>query len=187
MPRRKPISDTVAETNDDSWAPAASTSSTSPGGAEMPAVTKTTAPTYPIPKMAQPAACHHAETQRVRPIGRNQRSAALRRSRISRSPIPVTRTSLPGGAVVAVTNRCRPSRACTAPSSWTRRSTAGRHDEVSTVGAANSASRPSTGLIDMSSSRVTTRRRIQPRVLNTDMYMWSSTKTWFRSTESRSR
>ena len=30
-------------------------------------------------------------------------------------------------------------------------------------------------------------RRIQPQVENSDMYMWSSTNTWSRSTESRSR
>ena len=44
------------------------------------------------------------------PPGPYQRSHASRRSRTSRGPIPVTRTSLPGGAVVAVTKRCRASR-----------------------------------------------------------------------------
>ncbi len=34
---------------------------------------------------------------------------------------------------------------------------------------------------------VTPRRRIQPQVENTDMYRWSSTKIWSRSTASRSR
>ena len=101
--------------------------------------------------------------------------------------MPVTRTSLPGGAVVAVTNRCRANRLAGAPFSWASRSTAGRQDEVSTVGSANRASRASAGLIDISRATVTPSRRIQPTVENTDMYMWSSTKTWSRSTDSRSR
>ena len=58
---------------------------------------------------------------------------------------------------------------------------------VSTVGSANTASSASAGWIDISSATVTPRRRIQPQVENTDMYMWSSTKTWSRSTDSRSR
>ena len=45
----------------------------------------------------------------------------------------------------------------------------------------------SAGWIDTSSATVTPRRRIQPQVENSDMYMWSSTNTWSRSTESRSR
>src|SRR5947207_9750257 len=38
----------------------------------------------------------------------------------------------------------------------------------------------------MSSATVTPSRRIQPQVENTDMYMWSSTNTWSRSTARRS-
>ncbi len=38
-----------------------------------------------------------------------------------------------------------------------------------------------------SSAIATPRRRIQPQVEKSDMYMWSSTNTWLRSTESRSR
>src|ERR1700733_12202383 len=34
---------------------------------------------------------------------------------------------------------------------------------------------------------VTPKRRIQPRVENSDMYMWSSTNTWLRSMDKRSR
>ncbi len=102
-------------------------------------------------------------------------------------PMPVTRTSLPGGAVVAVTNRCRARRAEGATRSWTARSTPGRHAEATTVGAAKAASRISTGSIEASRTTVTPRRRIQPQVENSDMYMWSRTKTWSRSTASRSR
>ena len=47
--------------------------------------------------------------------------------------MPVTRTSLPGGAVVAVTNRCRASRIHGAPRSDTARSTPGRQTDVNTV------------------------------------------------------
>ena len=101
--------------------------------------------------------------------------------------MPVTRTSLPGGAVVAVTNRWRARRIEEAPRSWTPRSTAGRQDAVSTVGAANRANSTRIGLIDISSITVTASRRIQPTVENTDMYMWSNTKTWSRRTDSRSR
>ncbi len=67
------------------------------------------------------------------------------------------------------------------------RSIAGRQVEVKTVGSANTASSTSAGWIDISSPIATPRRRIQPQVEKTDMYMWSSTNTWLRSTESRSR
>ena len=49
--------------------------------------------------------------------GPYQRSHAARRSAIRRSPMPVTRTSLPGGAVVAMVNRWRASRLACAPRS----------------------------------------------------------------------
>ena len=63
----------------------------------------------------------------------------------------------------------------------------GRQVEVSTVGSAKAASSARIGLIDISSTTVTPSRRIHPQVENSDMYMWSSTKTWSRSTASRSR
>ncbi len=100
--------------------------------------------------------------------------------------MPVTRTSLAGAAVVAVVKRCSASRRDGAPASSVSRSTAGRQDEVATVGTANSTRRTSTGLIEASSTTVTPRRRIQPAVEKTDMYMWSRTKTWSRSTDRRS-
>ena len=89
----------------------------------------------------------------------------------------VTRTSLPGGAVVAVSKRWRARRFAAAPSSSAARSTPGRQVEVSTVGRAKPASRASAGWIDMSNAIVTPSLRIQPQVVNSDMYMWSSTKT----------
>ena len=102
--------------------------------------------------------------------------------------MPVTRTSLPGGAVVAVTNRCRASRCAGAPRSCAVRSTAGRQDEVSTVGSGEQGrAGRAPDWIDISSAMVSPSRRIQPSVRNTDMYMWSSTKTCSRSTDSRSR
>ena len=102
--------------------------------------------------------------------------------------MPVTRTSLPGGAVVAVVNRWRASRAvgCAAPPRRAR-STAGRHVDVTTVGRANTASSSSAGWTDASSTTVTPAAGASPAVENTDMYMWSSTKTWSRSTDRRSR
>ncbi len=99
----------------------------------------------------------------------------------------MTRTSLPGGAVVASVYRWVASRNVCADFSCTFRSTPGRHDDVPTVGSANSVSSTSAGSMDISSTIVTPRRTIQPSVAKTDMYMWSSTKTWLRSTESRSR
>ena len=90
--------------------------------------------------------------------------------------MPVTRTSLPGGAVVATVKRCRASRLACAARSCATRSTVGRHVDVTTVGTANTASSRSAGWIDASSVSVTASRRIQPQVENTDMYMWSSTK-----------
>ena len=89
----------------DSRAPAASTSSTALAGARRPDDTNTTAPTYAQPNTAQASACHSAEPHRALATGPYQRSHAARRSAIRRSPIPVTRTSLPGGAVVAMVNR----------------------------------------------------------------------------------
>src|SRR5216683_4832467 len=41
--------------------------------------------------------------------------------------------------------------------------------------------------MDTSRAMVTASRRIQPRVENTDMYMWSSVKTWSRSSDNRSK
>src|SRR5207237_909997 len=72
--------------------------------------TKTIAPTKPAPKAAHASVFHRAVPQRALAMGANQRSQAARRSVARRPPIPVTRTSLPGGAVVAVTNRWRHSR-----------------------------------------------------------------------------
>src|SRR5438105_7842077 len=149
--------------------------------------TKTTAPTNAAPKTAQASVCQAAVAQRVAAMGSYHRSQASRRWRTSWGPIPVTLTSLPGGAVVAVRKRWRASRSWRAPRSWTARSTAGRHDEVTTVGAAKMARRASTGWIEASNPTVRPRRRIHPAVLNSDMYMWSSTKTWSRSTDRRSR
>ena len=59
--------------------------------------------------------------------------------------MPVTRTSLPGAAVVATSNRWRARRLAGAPRSYALRSTPGRHVDVSTVGSANSASSASAG------------------------------------------
>ena len=53
--------------------------------------------------------------------------------------------------------------------------------------AGEDASSASAGWIDTSSARVTPRRSTQPQVVKSDMYMWSSTNTWLRSTARRSR
>ena len=124
---------------------------------------------------------------RVAASGLYHCSHAARRSVTSRGPIPVTRTSLAGGAVVAVAKRWRANRSWCAPASRAARSTPGRHEDVSTVGRANSTIRIRTGLMATSRAMVTPRRRIHPAVEKTDMYMWSSTKIWSRSTDSRSR
>jgi hypothetical protein len=123
----------------------------------------------------------------VAATGAYQRSHVALRSVSSWSPMPVTRTSLAAGAVVAVMNRCLASRSSGATRSSTLRSTPGRHDETTTVGTAKNTSSTSTGLIDASSTNVTPNRRIQPAMVNTDRYMWSSTKTWLRRIERRSR
>ena len=186
MPRRNPISPTVAPTYADSRAPAARTSRTLPAEACSPEATNTIAPTYPAPNTAQARVCHPALPHRARDTSAYQRSQAVRRWPTSRSPMPVSRTSLPGAAVVAVTNRCRASRLPAAPRSSAVRSTAGRQLDVSTVGSAHRASSASAGCTDISSATVTPSRRIQPHVENTDMYMWSRTNTWSRRTASRS-
>ena len=71
-----------------------------------------------MPKIAQARVCHAAEPARAAAIGAYPSSQACRRSRISRFPMPTTRTSLPGGAVVAVSNRCRARRVNGAARSW---------------------------------------------------------------------
>ena len=187
MPRRNPISPTVPPMYAERRAPAASTSSTSPGGAASTDATNATAPTYAAPKIAHASACHRALRLRALATGPYQRSHAARRCATSRAPMRVTRTSLPGAPVVARSNRCRARRLAAAPRSSTTRSTPGRHADVSTVGRANAASNASAGWIDRSSAIVTPRRRIQPHVVNSDMYMWSSTNTWLRSIARRSR
>src|SRR5437667_3549667 len=138
----------------DNLAPAASASSTSPADALSPDDTNTMAPTYAAPNTVHAAVCHTAEPQRAFAIGPYQRSQARRRSLMRRSPMPVTRTSLPGVAVVAMSNRWRASRPDGAPRSYALRSTAGRQVDVSTVGAAKTASRASAGWMDIRSAIV---------------------------------
>ena len=86
--------------------------------------------------------CPSARPQPAHTSAPKLRAAALTR----RSPMRVTRTSLPGGAVVARSNRCRARRLADAPRSSAARSTPGRHVEVSTVGSANTASSASAGM-----------------------------------------
>ena len=63
----------------------------------------------------------------------------------------------------------------------------GRHDEVSTVGSANSDQQDQ-HRVDRGEQHDGDAEPQDPAgVVNTDMYMWSSTKTWSRSTDSRSR
>ena len=84
-----------------------------------------------VPGGARPAGGRH------RPVPALPGLAPLLRP--GAAPMPVTRTSLPGGAVVAVVKRCRASRLAGAPRSSAARSTPGRQAEVSTVGSANTA------------------------------------------------
>ena len=82
--------------------PAASTSSTSPGGRPARDETKTIAPTYAPPKTAQASVCHSRRCPARRRHGSDTSAPRpRRRCATRRSPMPVTRTSLPGGAVVA--------------------------------------------------------------------------------------
>src|SRR5438132_1041542 len=80
--------------------PGGSPSNTSPGGACSPDATNTPAPAQPSPNTAHASVCHGALLQRVFDTSAYHRSHAPRRPTTSRSPMPVTRTSLPGGAVV---------------------------------------------------------------------------------------
>src|SRR5882672_3959087 len=82
-----------------------STSSTWLAGARRPDDTNTTAPTKAKPNIAHASACQNAEPHRAAATGPYQHSHAHRRSETSRSPMPVTRTSFPGGAVVAMVKR----------------------------------------------------------------------------------
>src|SRR5512141_1749523 len=113
----------------ESRAPAASTSSTAPAEAWSPDETNTTAPTYAAPKVAHASECQAADPARAAAIGPYQPSQAARRAAARRVPMPMTRTSLPGDALVAVVNRWRARRPDGAPRSCADRSTAGRHVE----------------------------------------------------------
>ena len=62
-----------------------------------------------------PARATTPSPSRAAATGPYQRSHAARRSVTRRSPMPVTRTSFPGGAVVAMVNRCRASRLALRP------------------------------------------------------------------------
>ena len=164
-----------------------SSSSTSPALPSRVTATNQTASAKPTPNTAHDSPFHAAVTQRARETGRYQRSHAVRRSRTRAGPIPVTRTSLPGPAVVAVVNRWTASRWWTAARSSASRSAAGREDAVRTVGTAKSTSSSSAGSTEASSTSVMPSRTSQASMLSTDRYMWSSTKTCCRSTASRSR
>ena len=69
MPRRNPISPTVAAMYADSRDPAASTSRTLPGVAWTTNAAKATAPTNPAPKNAQASVCHRALSHRAAATG----------------------------------------------------------------------------------------------------------------------
>ena len=108
----------------------------------------------PAPKTAQASVCHTALPQRARghravPALPRRRGAAATR----RGPMPVTRTSLPGGAVVAAMNRWRASR------SAGRAALLGRALDAGPPGRGQhgrqrrtAASRTSAGWIDISSA-----------------------------------
>ena len=89
--------------------------------------------------------------------------------------------------MVARSNRWSESRWSWAPRSQVLFSTSGRHNAASAEGTANTPSRSSSGLTQASSAIVKARRSSQASVVNSDMYMWSSTNTWLRSIDSRSR
>ena len=127
MPRRKPISPTVAPMYAESREPAASTSSTwrrrsarGPSDDEHDRADVGAPEDRPGQRVPDGAEPHRAAA-----TGPYQRSQASRRSTTRRSPMPVTRTSLPGGAVVATVNRWRARRLACAPRSCACRSTAG--------------------------------------------------------------
>ena len=119
---------------DASRVPAATTRTTSPTDRSRPDATNTMAPTYASPNTAHATACHSAVARLAAATGPYQRSHAARRSRTSQSPVPVTLTSLPGGADVPRTNRWRPRRVFETTDSSTARSTAGRHVDVIRAG-----------------------------------------------------
>src|SRR3954447_13919781 len=135
--------------------------------------TNTIAPTNPTPKISHESDCHNAVVHRAAATGRYQSSAAALRCAVSLGPVPLTRTSFAGGAVVPSTKRLRGSLILDATLSSTSRSTAGRWVELNTVGIANRTSRINTGLIEARRMTVNTRRRTQPSVENSDMNRWS--------------
>ncbi len=66
-------------------------------------------------------------------------------------------------------------------------STSGRQKAATAEGAAKAASRSSAGCTQANREKVKARRSSHASVVNNDMYMWSSTNTWLRSIDRRSR
>ncbi len=140
--------------------------------------TNTIAPMYAAPKIAQPSACHNAllDARRAdRAVPALPRRAAhldepladardahfLAGRRGGRGLEQVARQPICRGA--ALLGRAFDRRAATSTSAPSAARTA--------------RSSTSDQWIDISSTTVTPRRRIQPHVENSDMYMWSSTNT----------
>ena len=119
--------------------------------------------TPPTPACATARCAQRAARDRAVPRAPTPRGARA----TSAAPMPVTRTSLPGGAVVAVTNRWRARRSGWRPRSSAARSTPGRHVEVSTVGSANTRAGPAPGGSTPAAPTVTPSRRIQPAASRT--------------------
>ena len=128
-------------------------------------------------KSPNPMSARARFSTRAAATGRYQRSHASRRCAARRGPMRITRTSLPGAAVVARSNRWRASRFAAAPRSSATRSTPGRHVEVNTVGSANTTSSASAGWIDTSNASVTPSRKIQPQVLKRVTYTCGRAQT----------
>ena len=76
--------------------------------------------------------------------------------------MPSTRISLPGPAVVPMSNRWRASRLLGAAPSSVRRSTPARHEDTKTAGSANTVSSTNAGWIDMSNATVMRMRPTEP-------------------------
>ena len=120
------LADGRADVQREPSSPAASTSRTSLGGRVQPDRRRTRQRRHTPARRPPTRACATAPMpHRERATGRYQRSQASRRSAQGVRPMPVTRTSFPGGAVVADREQMTRQPLDCAPRSCAARSTAG--------------------------------------------------------------
>ena len=159
-----------------------------PAGARGRTTTNTTAPTYAAPKTAQPPRARRRSPARAAPPARTSaprpRAASRAQPRADAGDAHLLAGRRRGRGLEQVPREPVVRRA-RAPRPRARRPAARSRSAPSAARTARAAAAPDGST--RAAPSATPSRRIQPQVENSDMYMWSSTNTWLRSTDSRSR